>query len=126
MINVYIDVRWLKAASVQLLPDNQAIFISCSVTESTPPVECVTRLNCSTCKEDISAVFTNYTLLPVIADTDYQISIQVIKEDTGIALEDYNIVHTLLVLKPTHQSSITTSHQANSQTLCKFIVCMII
>jgi len=68
------------------------------VTESTPVAKCVARLNCSKCDE---VVFTGSTFLPVIAGSDYQISVQVIREDTGLILEDYGIVDTISFPKPT-------------------------
>ena len=58
-------------------------------TESTSLVKCVAILNCSKCDEIISEEFSGLILLPVIADTDYHISVQVFRPDTDTILEDY-------------------------------------
>jgi len=103
-------VQWLQSASITLLPDNKAVFVSCSVTESSPPVECLVVMNCSTCKEDtpkIRVPFTNHTTLMVLPETTYYISVQVIRTDVFETLDDYTFVKSVIVPKST--SDIGTS-----------------
>jgi len=105
-------VRWLQSASITLLPDNKAVFVSCSVTESSPPVECLVVKNCSTCKEDTPNTlvpFTNHTTLMVSPEASYYISVQVIRIDVFKQLEDYTIVEFVTVPKPVNQPNTGTS-----------------
>jgi len=88
------------------------------VTESTPLVKCVARLNCSKCDEVISEEFNGTILLPVIAGSDYHISVQVVRSDTNTILEDYSIVHTISVPMPSPQPN-STQHP-DSEASCKF------
>jgi len=88
------------------------------VTESTPLVKCVARLNCSICDEVISEEFNGTTLLPVIAGSDYHITVQVVRSDTNTILEDYSIMQAILVpgLSPQPNSTQPTQHPYS----CKF------
>ena len=133
MLYTYIvAVQWLQSATIQLLPNNQSIYVSCDVTESTPTIKCLARLNCSTCDEVTCKVFTRHTELSVMADTDYHISVLVVESQNSMPLENYSIVETVSVPKltpepnPTHQPqpSLTQLPEPTEQpepgTSCKF------
>ena len=94
----YAVVQWLISATIQLLTDRY-IYISCSVTESTPVAKCLATLNCTKCNEVTTEVFTSHILLPVTAGSDYHISVQAVRPDNNETLEEYSIVKTLLVLE---------------------------
>ncbi|XP_065918442.1 uncharacterized protein [Dysidea avara] len=113
-VSAPLTVRWLKSASVQLLQDNESISVMCNVTESTPLVKCLSRLNCSKCDGVTSKVFSGHIEIPVLADNDYHISIQVVREDTGVTLEDYSEVKTFSVPKPTSDPSSTMPTASSS------------
>ena len=102
-----VAVRWLQSATIMLLPDNQSIYISCNVTESTPTVKCLARLNCSICDEVTSEVFIRHTEISVMADTDYHISVLVVESQNSMPLENYSIVETVSVPKLTPEPNLT-------------------
>jgi len=94
------------------------------VTESTPLVKCVARLNCSKCDEVISEEISGLILLPVIAGTDYHISVQVFRPDTNTILEDDSIVRTISVPRPSPQPNPTQQPQPGPTQhpgSCKFL-----
>ena len=84
------------------------------MTESTPLVKCVARLNCSESNEVVTIVFTDNTFLPVKAGSDYQLSVQVIRADNGLVLEDYSNMETISIPKS------TTDNNPSSRTPSKF------
>jgi len=89
--------------------------VSCNVTESNPPINCLVVMNCSTCKEDtpiIRVPFTNHTTLMVSPETSYYISVQVVRTDVFEILEDYIIVKSVNVTKSGHQSNTGTSSKS--------------
>jgi len=97
---IYTVIQWLTSAPVQLHSNNQYINVSCNTTLSTPEVKCLATLNCTNCDEVTTKVFTGHTLLAVIAGSDYRISVQAVRSDNNVPLEEYSIVETLSVPKP--------------------------
>jgi len=56
-------------------------------------------------------VFTGHTLLSVIAGSDYHITVQAVRSDNNVPLEEYSIVETLSVPSPEP----TTTHHPRNQ-----------
>ena len=109
-VNVFTSVRWLRSATITLLPDNRTVSVLCDVNESSPPVNCCVTVNCTTCELVISKVFTGSTELSVSPLNNYSISVQVIRSN-GTAVEDFNIVDTLSV-----------PESSGSGSSCKFVI----
>ena len=74
--------------------------MTCDVVDSTPLARCVAILSCSKCDKVTTKVFTGQIEIPVITDTDYHISVQVVRGDSHDVLEDYGEMKTISVPKP--------------------------
>ena len=93
-------IQWLISAPVHLHSNNQYINVSCNTILSTPEAKCLATLNCTNCDEVTTKVFTGHTLLSVMAGSDYRISVQAVRSDNNVPLEEYSIVETLSVPQP--------------------------
>ncbi|XP_065917294.1 protein sidekick-2-like isoform X2 [Dysidea avara] len=120
-IKTYFVVEWLKSVRITLLPKNKVVFVSCDVTESIPPVDCSVTINCTTCKDTTSKVFNGHSELRISPDTDYHISVRVVRADTGEALEDYSFEQTLSV-PPRSNSESSSSSSSDDYTIIYIIV----
>ena len=103
---IYTAIQWLISASAQLHSNNQYINVSCNTTLSAPEAKCLATLNCTNCDEVTTKVFTGHTLLSVIAGSDYHISVQAIRSDNIVPLEEYSIVETLSVPQPSPEPTV--------------------
>ena len=104
-------MRWLRSATITLLSDNRTVSVVCDVNESNRPVNCRVTINCTTCDQMITKVFNGNIELRVTPQNNYSISVQVIREDNGVPVEDYSVVETLSV----------PERNADSGSLCKFV-----
>ena len=102
---MFTGVRWLRSATITLLPDNRTVSVLCDVNESSPPVSCLVTVNCTTCELVISKVFTGGNMeIKVIPDNSYVISVQAIRTDTERLFEDYSVTQTISVPRSTSLS----------------------
>ena len=110
-------MRWLRSATITLLPDNRTVSVLCDVNESSPPVNCLVTVHCPTRELVISEVFTgstelsvsplnNYSVSPL---NNYSVSVQVIRSNRT-AVEDFSIVKTFSV-----------PESSGSGSSCKFV-----
>ena len=90
--------------------------MTCDVVESTPLARCIAILSCSKCDEVTTKVFTGHVEIPVITDTDYNISVQVVRGDSHDVLEDYGEMKIISVPKP-------PANLPSTRTPSKFLFC---
>ena len=96
-------MRWLKSATITLLPDNKTVSVLCDLNKSSPPVKCFVIVNCTTCKSVTSKVFAaGSTEKKVTPGNDYYISVQAVSTDTERPVEDYSVRKSLSIPRPTH------------------------
>ena len=74
--------------------------MTCDVVDSTPLARCVAKLSCSKCDKVTTEVFSGHIEIPVITDTDYHVTVQVVRGDSHDVLEDYGEMKTISVPKP--------------------------
>jgi len=86
----------------------------CDVNESNSPVNCSVTINCTTCDQIITEVFNGNIELRVTPQNDYSISVQVIREDNGVPVEDYSVVETLSVPERNADNGSSCKHIINT------------
>ena len=90
--------------------------MTCDVVESTPLARCIAILSCFKCDKVTTKVFSGHIEIPVIADTDYHISIKVVKGDSHDVLEDYGEMKIISVPK-------SPANPLSTRTPGKFLFC---